>query len=97
MLDQIKNILLKAKSITKILSFLKIPIPDLTLIKSIIDFILITIKEFKEYVISFNVKKSKEIIIKTEEITRKIEEEEHKSTQDQNNDELRNSVRKRYE
>ena len=92
----ISNVLKKIKKYLKFLNFLKIPIPNLAIIQTVVSILGELMIQIKEYLINFAKKESAKKIETVEETQVKIEEEIKKPLPQQNNDVLREQARRRH-
>ena len=92
----ISKVLKKIKKYLKFLNFLKIPIPNLRIIQTVVSILGELMIQIKEYLINFAKKESAKKIETVEETQVKIEEEIKKPLPQQNNDVLREQARRRH-
>ena len=95
MWEKLKKYLKGIGWVAKLLSWVKVPIPQLGMIQTVISGIILIGEKIKDLLIKANQKKSDEIIKKEDEYNTKIEEERAKPLPEQNNDVIRDQIRKR--
>ena len=96
MWPKIKKYLSSIGWVAKVLKWIKVPIPQLGVISTAISTIIFVGEKIKDMLIKANQKKADENIKKDDDYSKKIEEERSKSLPEQNNDVIRDQIRKRH-
>lgn len=83
--------------IAKLMTWVKIPIPQLGAIQVVLSGIILLGDKLKAYILNTQIKDAEANVKKSEEIAVAIEAERAKPIEQQNNDVLRDQMRKRHE